>query len=104
MLDDVIGEEEGTIVLKCEVSKAMVSPVWRKDGTVLSANKHYELQHNGMRLGLTIHGITSTDAGEYSCDIGTDITKSNVSVRGNLTKPNHRHIITYNFNFKSHQI
>ncbi|XP_062847132.1 obscurin isoform X3 [Trichomycterus rosablanca] len=80
LLDDVTGEEKGTIILKCEVSKAMVSPVWRKDGTVLSADK-YELLHNGMSLCLTIHDITLADAGEYSCDIGTDFTKSTVTVR-----------------------
>ncbi|XP_035386466.1 obscurin isoform X5 [Electrophorus electricus] len=81
MLDDVIGEEKGTVTLNCEASKPMVSPIWRKDGTVLSVGKKYEVLHDGRILGLTIHDITKADAGQYSCDLGTDLTKSTVTVR-----------------------
>ncbi|XP_076826396.1 obscurin [Brachyhypopomus gauderio] len=81
LLDDVTGEEKGTITLKCEASKPTVSPVWRKDGTVLSAGKKYELLHDGRILGLTIRDITRVDAGQYSCDLGTDLTKSTVTIR-----------------------
>lgn len=82
MLDDVIGEEKGTVTLKCEASKPNVSPVWRKDGTVLSADSKHELLHDGRVLGVTIRDVTQADAGEYSCDLGTDLTKSKVTVRG----------------------
>ncbi|KAI7792382.1 putative obscurin-like [Triplophysa rosa] len=81
LLDDVVAEEKGTVTLKCEASKPRVSPVWRKDGTVLVAGKKYELLHDGKSLGLTVHDITQGDAGEYSCDLGTDLTKSKVTVR-----------------------
>ncbi|XP_046703831.1 obscurin [Silurus meridionalis] len=81
LLDDVIGEEKGTVTLKCEASKPTVSPVWRKDGMVLCADNKHELLHDGRILGLTIRDITQADAGEYSCDIGTDITKSKVKIR-----------------------
>ncbi|XP_059391295.1 obscurin-like [Carassius carassius] len=81
LLDDVVAEEKGTVTLKCEVSKPRVAPVWRKDGTVLSAGKKYELLHDGKTLGLTIHDVMKTDAGEYSCDLGTDLSKSKVTVR-----------------------
>lgn len=85
MLDDVIGEEKSTVTLKCEASKPMVSPLWRKDGTVLSADSKHELLHDGRILGLTIRDIMQADAGEYSCDLGTDLTKSKVIIRG-ITK------------------
>ncbi|KAF5903930.1 obscurin isoform X3, partial [Clarias magur] len=81
LLDDVIGEEKGSVTLKCEASKPTVSPVWRKDDAVLSAGSKYELLHDGRILGLTIRDITQADAGEYSCDLGTDLTKSKVTVR-----------------------
>ncbi|KAI4893348.1 hypothetical protein NFI96_024137 [Prochilodus magdalenae] len=81
LLDDVVGEENGTITLKCEASKATVSPIWRKSGTVLSASNKYVVFHDGRSLSLTIHDLTQTDAGQYSCDLGTDLTKSTVTVR-----------------------
>ncbi|XP_016380464.1 obscurin-like [Sinocyclocheilus rhinocerous] len=81
LLDDVVAEEKGTVTLKCEASKPRVAPVWRKDGTVLSAGKKYELLHDGKTLGLTIHDVTQADAGEYSCDLGTDLSKSKVTIR-----------------------
>lgn len=84
-LDDVVGEENGKITLKCEASKPRVSPVWRKDGKVLAASSKYELLQTGKALGLTIHNITKEDAGEYSCDLGTDLATSKVTVRGNIT-------------------
>ncbi|XP_052452033.1 obscurin-like isoform X8 [Carassius gibelio] len=81
LLDDVVAEEKGTVTLKCEASKPRVAPVWRKDGTVLSTGEKYELLHDGKTLGLTIHDVTQADAGEYSCDLGTDLSKSKVTVR-----------------------
>ncbi|GAA6091828.1 obscurin isoform X13 [Tachysurus ichikawai] len=81
LLDDVIGDEKGTVSLKCEASKPGVSPVWRKDGTILSADSKHELLHDGRILGLTIRDVTQLDSGEYSCDLGTDLTKSRVTIR-----------------------
>lgn len=81
----MVAEEKGTVTLKCEASKPRVTPVWRKDGTVLAASKKYELHHDGKILGLSVYDITQADAGEYSCDLGTDLTKSKVTVRG-MTK------------------
>ncbi|XP_041848261.1 obscurin-like [Melanotaenia boesemani] len=80
-LDDVIGEEKGLITLACEASKPRVSPVWRKEGKVLKAGPKYELLHTGKSLGLIIKDVTKEDAGEYSCDLGTEVSKSKVTVR-----------------------
>ncbi|XP_034744170.1 obscurin isoform X23 [Etheostoma cragini] len=80
-LDDVIGEEKGMITLACEASKPRVSPIWRKEGKVLKAGSKYELLHTGKSLGLIIKDITKEDAGEYSCDLGTEVSKAKVTVR-----------------------
>ncbi|KAI3374875.1 hypothetical protein L3Q82_021410 [Scortum barcoo] len=80
-LDDVIGEEKGMITLACEASKPRVSPTWRKESKVLKAGPKYELLHTGKSLGLIIKDVTKEDAGEYSCDLGTEVSKAKVTVR-----------------------
>ncbi|XP_068604975.1 obscurin [Brachionichthys hirsutus] len=80
-LDDIIGEEKGMITLTCEASKPRVSPTWRKEGKVLKAGPKYELLHTGTSLGLIIKDVIKEDAGEYSCDLGTEISKGKVTVR-----------------------
>ncbi|XP_039875888.1 obscurin isoform X20 [Simochromis diagramma] len=80
-LDDVIGEEKGMITLACEASKPRVSPTWRKEGKVLKSGPKYELLHTGKSLGLIIKDATKDDAGEYSCDLGTEVSKAKVTVR-----------------------
>nr|XP_046215648.1 obscurin isoform X8 [Oncorhynchus gorbuscha] len=80
-LDDVVGEVKGMITLACEASKPRVSPAWRKDGTLLTTDSKYEVLHTGKSLGLIIKDVTKEDAGEYSCDLGTELSKSKVTVR-----------------------
>ncbi|XP_054452325.1 obscurin [Anoplopoma fimbria] len=80
-LDDVIGEEKGMITLACEASKPRVSPTWRKEAKVLKAGSKYELLHTGKSLGLIIKDVTKEDAGDYSCDLGTEVSKAKVTVR-----------------------
>uniref|UniRef100_A0A672TQ42 Obscurin n=1 Tax=Strigops habroptila TaxID=2489341 RepID=A0A672TQ42_STRHB len=80
-LDDVFGEERGMIKLECEVSKEKVKPVWKKDGVKLTSDNKYEQIQSGKTLCLLIHDLEKTDAGLYTCDIGTDVAKSKVSVQ-----------------------
>lgn len=81
-LDDVFGEERGMIKLECEASKEKVKPVWKKDGVKLTSDNKYEQIQSGKTLSLLIHDLEKTDAGLYTCDIGTDVAKSKVSVQG----------------------
>ncbi|XP_061150952.1 obscurin isoform X3 [Syngnathus typhle] len=80
-LDDVVGEEKGSITLACEASKTRVSPTWRKEGNPLKAGSKYEILHTGRSLGLIIKDVTKDDAGEYTCDLGTEVSKAKVTVR-----------------------
>ncbi|KAF4110126.1 obscurin [Onychostoma macrolepis] len=80
-LEDIAGEERGEILLQCDVSKPLVTPVWRKDGEILTANEKYEILHVGKSLTLIIHKLRKDDGGEYSCDIGCSQTKAKVIVR-----------------------
>ncbi|XP_038858991.1 obscurin [Salvelinus namaycush] len=79
-LEDMSGEEEGKVCLQCETSKETVTPVWRKDGTVLASSDKYELLMFGKSLTLIIHSLSKDDAGHYSCDLGTSQTKAKVTV------------------------
>ncbi|MEE6467486.1 hypothetical protein FKM82_007266 [Ascaphus truei] len=80
-LDDAVGEERGMITLECEVSKPKVTPVWKKDDLVLPNGDKYQQMQAGKTVCLIIHDLNKSDAGLYTCDIGTDIATSKVSVQ-----------------------
>ncbi|XP_042333180.1 obscurin isoform X8 [Sceloporus undulatus] len=80
-LDDVVGEERSTITLECEVSKPKVKPIWKKEGVELTPGDKYEMLQAGKTLGLVIHELNKNDAGLYTCDLGTEVAKSRVSIQ-----------------------
>uniref|UniRef100_A0A5F8GI76 Obscurin n=1 Tax=Monodelphis domestica TaxID=13616 RepID=A0A5F8GI76_MONDO len=79
-LDDMAGEERGTLALECEVSHPKAQAIWRKDGVELGISDKYDILHTDRTRGLVIHDLSRDDAGLYTCDIGTDLTRSQVSV------------------------
>lgn len=81
-LEDVVGEEQGQVCLQCESSKETVTPVWRKDGTVLNADDKHEFLQFGKSMALIVHSLNKEDAGQYSCDLGTIQTQAEVTVHG----------------------
>lgn len=81
-LEDAIGEEQGDVCLQCEISKETVTPVWRKDGLVLTADDKHEFLQFGKSVALIVHSLSKDDAGVYTCDLGTSQTKAKVTVHG----------------------
>ncbi|XP_054458971.1 obscurin [Anoplopoma fimbria] len=79
-LEDAVGEEQGDVCLQCEISKETVTPVWRKDGMVLTADDKHELLQFGKSMALIVHSLSKDDAGQYTCDLGTSQTKAKVTV------------------------
>ncbi|XP_031719721.1 obscurin [Anarrhichthys ocellatus] len=79
-LEDAVGEEQGDVCLQCEISKETVTPVWRKDGMVLTADDKHELLQFGKSMVLIVHSLSKDDAGQYTCDLGTSQTKAKVTV------------------------
>ncbi|XP_051233531.1 obscurin isoform X13 [Dicentrarchus labrax] len=79
-LEDVVGEEQGEVCLQCEISKESVTPVWKKDGIVLTADDKHELLQFGKSMALIIRSLSKDDAGQYICDLGTSQTKAKVTV------------------------
>ncbi|XP_019363471.1 PREDICTED: obscurin [Gavialis gangeticus] len=80
-LDDAVVEECGALKLECEVSKLKAKPIWKKDNVEISRGDKYEPMQAGKTLCLLIRDVTKDDAGIYTCDIGTDVAKSKVSVQ-----------------------
>ncbi|XP_059495977.1 obscurin isoform X15 [Stegostoma tigrinum] len=80
-LDDIVGEERGMITLECEVSKPKVNPIWKKDDVILGSSDKYELLHAGKTLCLIVHDLNKSDAGLYTCDIGTDRASAKVAIQ-----------------------
>lgn len=81
-LEDAVGEEQGEVCLQCEISKETVTPVWMKDGIVLTADDKHELLQSGKSMALIVHSLSKDDAGLYTCDLGTSQTKAKVYVHG----------------------
>uniref|UniRef100_A0A4W3HXA5 Obscurin, cytoskeletal calmodulin and titin-interacting RhoGEF b n=1 Tax=Callorhinchus milii TaxID=7868 RepID=A0A4W3HXA5_CALMI len=72
----------GMITLECEVSKPKVNPVWKKDEVVLGSSDKYELLHAGKTLCLIVHDLNKSDAGIYTCDVGSDTASAKVTIQG----------------------
>lgn len=81
-LDDINGEERGMITLECEVSNTKVNPMWKKDDVVLGSSDKYELLQAGKTLCLIVHDLNKSDAGVYTCDIGSDKASAKVTIQG----------------------
>lgn len=82
-LHDKTGVEKDEIILKCEVSKDV--PVrWFKDGEEIVPSPKHSVKTDGLRRILKIKKAELKDKGEYVCDCGTDTTKANVTVEGEL--------------------
>ncbi|KAM6922089.1 obscurin [Xenentodon cancila] len=79
-LEDACGEEQGEVCLQCEISKDSVTPVWRKDDTIVTADDKHELLQFGKSTALIIHSLSKDDAGQYICDLGTSQSKARVIV------------------------
>ena len=81
-LEDAVGEEQGRVCLQCEASREAVSPVWMKDGELLTPGDRLELLQTGRSISLTLLRLGKVDAGHYTCDLGTSQTRAKVTVHG----------------------
>ncbi|XP_040842367.1 obscurin-like protein 1 isoform X2 [Ochotona curzoniae] len=60
-----------TATLECELSQALADVTWEKDGRVLSASPRLRFQALGPRRLLQLRRCSPSDAGTYSCVVGT---------------------------------
>ncbi|KAM7409839.1 hypothetical protein PAMA_001372 [Pampus argenteus] len=73
--------EEGCVTLRCELSKPGVPVEWRRDAQLLKEGDKYQMKQEGRVSEVLIRNLTLTDAGEYSCFVGTVVTSADVKVR-----------------------
>lgn len=74
--------EEGSLTLRCELSKAGVPVEWRKEAQLLREGEKYQMRQEGRAAEMTIRGVTLADGGEYSCSVGMAATSAEIKVRG----------------------
>uniref|UniRef100_A0A8C5L287 Obscurin-like protein 1 n=1 Tax=Jaculus jaculus TaxID=51337 RepID=A0A8C5L287_JACJA len=63
--------EGDTATFECELSQALADIIWEKDGRALAPSRRLRLQSLGPRRLLQLRGCSSSDAGIYSCTVGT---------------------------------
>lgn len=74
--------EEGSVTLRCELSKAGVPVEWRREAQLLKEGEKYEMRQEGRVAEMTVRNLTLADAGEYSCCVGAITTSADIKVRG----------------------
>ncbi|KAM3929260.1 obscurin, partial [Leptodactylus fuscus] len=80
-LQNVQGEENGSVTLRAEISKPDAPVQWKKAGVTLKSGAKYEMKQTGRVVELRIHKLQPSDAGEYSCDTGHQTSAANVHVK-----------------------
>ncbi|XP_006890327.1 PREDICTED: obscurin-like protein 1 isoform X2 [Elephantulus edwardii] len=63
--------EGDTATFECELSQTLADVTWEKDGRVLAASPRIRLQALGVRRLLQLRRCGPSDAGTYSCAVGT---------------------------------
>uniref|UniRef100_A0A8V1A9E9 non-specific serine/threonine protein kinase n=1 Tax=Gallus gallus TaxID=9031 RepID=A0A8V1A9E9_CHICK len=74
------GTESGTATLQCELSKAVSTVEWRKDGKALMPNGKYKMRREGRFAELVIQDLDLMDAGSYTCVCGDQKTTATLTV------------------------
>ncbi|XP_026016073.1 obscurin isoform X7 [Astatotilapia calliptera] len=79
-LDDVEAKESSSVTLSCEFAPSPRVVRWFKGRTALKSSNKYSMKREGKRAGLTIHGLTGMDAGQYRCLAGGSQSSAHVKV------------------------
>lgn len=58
--------------LSCEVSDSKTEVKWYKDGKLLTSSKAVHMESRGRSRELVIEKMEKRDAGEYTCQVGTE--------------------------------
>lgn len=58
--------------LSCEVSDSKTEVKWYKDGKLLTSSKAVHMESRGKSRELVIENMEKKDAGEYTCNAGTE--------------------------------
>lgn len=70
--------------LSCEVSDSKTEVKWYKDGKLLTYGKTIHVEVKGKSRQLVIDSLEKKDAGEYTCEAGTDKLIFKLQVSGRI--------------------
>ncbi|CAB1314267.1 unnamed protein product [Coregonus sp. 'balchen'] len=74
--------EEGSVTLRCELSKSGVSVEWLKGEELLREGERYQMKQEGKTAEMVIRNVVLQDAGEYSCVTACNVkTTADIKVR-----------------------
>ncbi|XP_026074721.1 obscurin-like protein 1 isoform X12 [Carassius auratus] len=76
----VVAEEFGEATLEVEVSHETAEVQWMRQGVVIHPGSKFILKQNGKTRSLTIHKLTLSDQGTYSCETLHDRTQAKLAV------------------------
>ncbi|XP_059418383.1 obscurin-like isoform X3 [Carassius carassius] len=76
----VVAEEFGEATLEVEVSLETAEVQWMRQGVVIHPGSRFILKQNGKKRSLTIHKLTLSDRGTYSCETLHDRTQAKLAV------------------------
>uniref|UniRef100_A0A671T4K2 Obscurin like cytoskeletal adaptor 1b n=1 Tax=Sinocyclocheilus anshuiensis TaxID=1608454 RepID=A0A671T4K2_9TELE len=79
-MDPVVAEEFGEATLEVEVSLETAEVQWMRQGVVIHPGSKFTLKQNGQKRSLTIHKLTLSDRGTYSCETLHDRTRAKLTV------------------------
>ncbi|XP_073701466.1 obscurin-like protein 1 [Garra rufa] len=79
-MDPVVAEEFGEAMLEVEVSHETAEVQWMRQGVVIHPGSKFTLKQNGKKRSLTIHKLTLSDRGNYSCETLHDRTQAKLTV------------------------
>ncbi|XP_056144843.1 obscurin-like protein 1 [Lampris incognitus] len=78
MVEKTVGE---TLVLDCEVSRSNAEVTWKRNGEELEDSRNITILEDGVLRQLTIHLLTTEDAGQYVCDAKDDVMDFKVKIK-----------------------
>nr|XP_029489197.1 obscurin-like [Oncorhynchus nerka] len=74
--------EEGSVTLRCELSKSGVPVVWLKGEELLREGERHQMKQEGRTVEMVIRSAVLQDAGEYSCVTACNVkTTADIKVR-----------------------
>lgn len=68
--------------LNCEVADSKTEVKWYKDGKLLASTKTIHAEAKGKNRQLVIESLEKKDAGEYTCEAGTEKLVFKIHVEG----------------------
>ncbi|XP_030284382.1 obscurin-like protein 1 isoform X4 [Sparus aurata] len=76
----VVAEEYNEATLEVEVSLDSEELQWMRQGVLIHPGPKYTLKHKGLKHSLTIHKLSMSDRGTYSCETLHDRTQAQLTV------------------------